>query len=131
RLARNDVVINLQRQGGHFLLPVTLDGRTEASLLIDTGATMTVLRPQVLARAGYGPAQAQTTRRFSTANGLTDGQIFQLDEFSLGGVRLPGLSVVGLELGELQADGLLGMDVLGQFQFQIEQEQNQLRLRKK
>ncbi|MDH5301755.1 MAG: hypothetical protein OEW58_10375, partial [Gammaproteobacteria bacterium] len=42
RLARNDVVINLQRQGGHFLLPVTLDGRTEASLLIDTGATMTV-----------------------------------------------------------------------------------------
>jgi hypothetical protein len=38
------------------------------------------------------------------------------------------LSLVGLELGALQADGLLGMDVLKQFHFVIDQEKQELHL---
>jgi len=121
--------IALQRQGSHFLVSVWLDGRTPALLLIDTGASMTVLRPEVLARAGY--TRSQTVRQFNTANGVAEGQVFTVDELTLGNHHLRQLPLVALDLAGLEADGLLGMDILGQYRFQLDQQANTLSLNKK
>lgn len=126
-----DYAVPLQRKGNHYLVRVWLDDSLEATLLIDTGATMTVFRPEVLAQAGYGSNQVLSLRQFNTANGVAEGQVFQLTNFALGQYHLEELAVVGLDLADLQADGLLGMDVLGRFHFQIDQDENKLLLRKK
>ena len=70
-------------------------------------------------------------RPFRTAGGVTMGTVYTVSEFSLGPYLLSNTQIAVLDFTmKPGVDGLLGMNVLGQFRFQIDQENARLLLSK-
>ncbi len=120
--------IPLERSGDQFLIQATVDDFVEVTLLIDTGASMTILAPGVLRRLGYS-LKGQTVN-FSTANGVVRAPLVSLNSFSLGSQRIAPMRIGALELTRVRGkvDGLLGMDFLSQFEFALDQDAQLLNL---
>jgi clan AA aspartic protease (TIGR02281 family) len=119
--------IPLLRSGSHFLVDARL-GSQQARLLIDTGASLTMLTPDALNRRGVAAQATGKTGLFNTANGRVSAPIYRLDALSVGDWQVSDLDVGVLELGEPGIDGLLGMNFLRHFQFFIDQNEALLRL---
>ncbi len=125
--------VSLEKHGNQYLVQLTLDDQTNVRLLIDTGASVTTLSRSAFTRiSSQINAQELGSRMFSTANGITKGSIVGLDSVSLGEFRLPDtkLAVLDFEMAN-NIDGLLGMNVLGRFKFQIEPTAPQLLLQRR
>ena len=90
-------------------------------LAIDTGATYTMLPPDVLIDIGYHPAAAARSLELSTANGLVVAPLLQLRSLKCLGRSVKGLDVVAHHLpSESPVEGLLGLNFLTHFPpFQI------------
>lgn len=107
-LAREGLPLEYGARGLH--VRATIAGRA-VRLLVDTGASTTVLSPGL---AGSLGSQAERTDvDVRTAGGLVRGELHRVRDLKVGVLHLPELEV--LVLAELPdgADGLLGMDVLG------------------
>lgn len=120
--------VSLRPSGGQFLLDARIDGRRTVTLLLDTGAAMTVIKSTVLSDLGYALGTANS-RRFMTAGGEVIAPVVTLDRFDIGGWSVTGFSVGAfvLDLPE-DAVGLLGTDFLSRYQFVINQETARLEL---
>ena len=126
--ASSVAAIPLLRNGNHFLVDAGVGGGQQARLLIDTGASLTILTPGALKRRGVAAEPTGKTGLFTTANGQVSAPIYRLDSLSVGEWRVSNLEVGVLALEDPRLDGLLGMNFLGKFQFFIDQTQAQLRL---
>jgi len=125
----NPIAIPLIRQGEHFLIDARINDRVAVRLLIDTGASMTVLRDDILLAAGIFKPAKPSLQLFSTANGLVEGAVYRLDNLSIGDQNVANIEVAALGLASLHsADGLLGMNFLKHFKFFIDQNKPELRL---
>ena len=120
--------IALLRSGSHFLVDVRLGGTQQARLLIDTGASLTMLTPDALKGRSAGAHATGRTGTFNTANGRVRAPIYRLDVLSVGNWQVTDLEVGVLDLGDTRIDGLLGMNFLRHFQFFIDQNETVLRL---
>jgi clan AA aspartic protease (TIGR02281 family) len=120
--------IPLVRSASHFLVDVRLGGAEQARLLIDTGASLTMLTPDALQRRGVVAHATGKTGVFNTANGRVRAPIYRLDTLSVGDWEVSNLDVGVLELDDPQFDGLLGMNFLSHFRFFIDQNAALLRL---
>jgi clan AA aspartic protease (TIGR02281 family) len=116
------------RSGSHFLVDVRLGSAQQARLLIDTGASLTMLTPDMLQRRGVVAHATGKTGVFNTANGRVRAPIYRLDSLSVGDWEVSNLDVGVLELDDAQFDGLLGMNFLRHFRFFIDQNAALLRL---
>jgi len=107
--------------GGHFLVEVALDDGRALSLLLDTGATRTVLRPRVVA-AVAGAERLPNRVRVGTANGVVSASRYRLPGLTLGPFRIDAPELVVLDLDGLGSgvDGLLGLDLLSGFDYRID-----------
>jgi clan AA aspartic protease (TIGR02281 family) len=121
--------IPLQRSGHHFIVDATpADGR-DIQLLVDTGASLTILTPEVLEQRGIRYEDTGKTGVFNTANGPVEAPIYTLDSLTVGDWYVNQLDVGVMELGiGSGVDGLLGMNFLNHFQFFIDQNESLLRL---
>jgi clan AA aspartic protease (TIGR02281 family) len=123
------VSVPLVREGNHFVVEGRLNGTLPVRLLIDTGASMTLLKTEILSAAGLSSASASAVRVFTTANGRVQGSVYHVDSFSIGDQEARNMDIAGLDMPGMDAvDGLLGMNYLERFRFYIDQEQQQLRL---
>jgi clan AA aspartic protease (TIGR02281 family) len=123
------VAIPLVREGDHFLIEAWINDALQIRLLIDTGASMTVIRDDILRAAGVSQAATPPLRLFNTANGLVEGAVYRLDNLSVGEQSVANIDVAALELSQLRAaEGLLGMNFLKHFKFFIDQNKPELRL---
>lgn len=120
--------IPLLRGGSHFLVEARLGGTQPARLLIDTGASLTMLTADTLKRRGIGAHAMGKTGTFDTANGRVRAPIYRLDSLSVGDWQVSDLEVGVLDLSDARIDGLLGMNFLRHFQFFIDQDAALLRL---
>ncbi len=118
----------LTQSGNQFIVSVFVDEQREVSLLIDTGASMTTLTPAVLRDLGYDLGGRLVN--FSTASGVIQAPVVKVDSISLGPASIGGVVVGALDFSRPsgQVDGLLGMDVLQNFEFTLDQEQRRLEL---
>ncbi|MDX2487363.1 MAG: retropepsin-like aspartic protease, partial [Gammaproteobacteria bacterium] len=123
------VGIPLHRSGNHFIVDASSARNRSIRLLIDTGASLTMLTADVFEQ---GDIQYKNTGRigvFSTANGLVRAPIYVLDSLSVGDWQVNQLEVgVLASPGDSNIDGLLGMNFLRHFQFFIDQNEALLRL---
>lgn len=120
--------IPLLRSGSHFLVDARLGNAQPVRLLIDTGASLTMLTPDILERRGIGAHATGRTGTFNTANGKVRAPIYRLDALTVGDWQVSNLDVAVLELSDAGIDGLLGMNFLRRFQFFIDQNEASLRL---
>ena len=122
--------IPLIAYGKQFLVNLTINNSIQATLLIDTGASITTIKSSVFsfdqaANKDYQEATMQT------AGGLVTAQLFPDNQIDIGFATIFPTTIASLPLAELSADGLLGMNVLSQFDFDIDAINSELILRPK
>jgi len=109
----------------HIFVPVSItsgDRKVQAMLLLDTGSSITSITEELAARLNIAPG---TTRMASTrlADGKTiDMRLASVDSVAVG-ARIKSPLMIGIipHFGDHEAqDGYLGLDFLGDFQYQID-----------
>lgn len=115
-------------RGRQVFVPVRLahgDAETDAMLLLDTGATTSVITPEVAARLKIG--ETDTVRV-----GVVGGRVLKARKLVLGGMRVGPVNRTGQEVviirqrpGEM-GDGLLGMSFLAGLKYTIDFENQTL-----
>ncbi|MDH5728462.1 MAG: retroviral-like aspartic protease family protein [Gammaproteobacteria bacterium] len=120
--------VPLRKIGEHYLVSLSLDDAHPLNLLIDTGASMSVVRDSdyyELSLAGE-PGQLVTVQ---TANGQTQAQSYRHQQAAIGSASITPFDVLVLPLEpQDHYQGLLGMNFLKHFRFSIDQTQKQLLL---
>lgn len=121
--------IPLLRRGSHFVVEATLNNHTRLNLVIDTGASLTIIKPERLLQIVDGRSGHHPEHLFNTANGVVKAPVLKVDSLAIGEFEVANLQVGGLDLINTSGiDGLLGMNFLKHFRFFIDQENNVLRL---
>jgi len=129
-----DIKIKLIRVGNSFLVDVLFNG-TKVRLLLDTGASITSLTPQTITRLRL--TSTRDVIKLSTANGVTNAEIYLAKKVTLGKITINRLNVAEINLGNSkQFQGLLGTDLLNEiggknYSYLIDNESNTLIFRKK
>jgi len=129
-MVADDVTLPLTRYGNQFLVSVTIEGYP-ARLLLDTGASLTGVSAQYVRQY---PTIVKTTKpiRLNTANGSIESYLFTVNQLSLGDAQFNQHIIAQLPLDAgIEFDGLLGVDVLGRFDFVIDQNKAELKLVKR
>ena len=104
--------VMLEKQpGGHFEARATVDG-APVRVIVDTGATATVLTANDARAAGLDPASLAFNVPVSTANGITMAARAVAGEVAVGAIVRRNLPVLVAEAGALERS-LLGMNFLG------------------
>jgi len=125
----NTSAVSLRRSGDQFMVEASLNNSIEVTLLLDTGASLSIISYETLARLGISPDQAEKVGWFSTANGVVQAPIVSLAGFTVGGHIAENIEVGVMDVSESGAiDGLLGMNFLKLFKFYIDQGENKLHL---
>ncbi|MGW8311216.1 MAG: aspartyl protease family protein [Thiogranum sp.] len=120
--------IPLLRRGNHFLVEAGVGGTQSARLLIDTGASLTMLSERLLDSLEAGARPTGRTALFDTANGRVRAPIYRLETLTVGDWQIGDIEVGMLDLNDPGVDGLLGMNFLRHFRFYIDQSEAVLRL---
>ena len=125
-----DSHVALQKHGNQFVIPLGLTEDSSLNLLIDTGASMTTIsRDRFDQLSRHDNFTEVGHRMFRTANGLTKGTVYNAEHMRFGSYTLHSMQIAVLEFnmgGDIA--GLLGMNILGRFRFQMDQEKSELLL---
>jgi len=121
--------VSLQALGNQFLVDALLNNSQDAVLLLDTGASLSIISTELLAVLAIANQPMDRMAWFSTAGGRIKAPIIQLDRLALDGVVVENIEVgvIG-EFDNNQFDGLLGMNFLRHFDFFIDQNEHKLQL---
>lgn len=122
--------IPLRRHGNHYVIKASLNEASEVVLMIDTGASITSLSQRSFDALSQHSRFSNTgTRLFNTVNGVARGTVYNTEQFGLGKQVLSDVKLAVLDFEQSPGiDGLLGMNVLQYFRFEIDQDQQVLRL---
>ena len=120
-------VIPLVRYGNQYLVNTHIEGYP-ARLLLDTGASLSGLSTHYTAKY---PTLLKATKpiRLNTAGGARDSVLFTVNQVSIGKVVFNQHILAQLPMDDsIEFDGLLGVDILGRFDFVIDQNAATLKL---
>lgn len=111
------------------ITPVQGDREYSGSLLLDTGASLTVLTHQFFKQiAKPGEVRFVSNALMNTAGGQVEAPVYNIARFRVGEYELGDFDVVVMDYPAGQSQGLLGMNFLGRFDFEIDQENEWLTL---
>lgn len=118
----------METRGRQHLVMVEFNGRA-LRMLVDTGASITLLTEAAARRAGLSPAPTTRGVRMQTASGSIEAALVET-HIDLGGMAIGqrDVAVHDFSVGR-DVDGLLGMDILGTYEFRLDHEQAALLLR--
>jgi len=116
----NQDAIVSRKAGSHLVVQAVLDGRVPATLMVDTGASLTTISPRVAAQLTPVPG--------SESDGLTsmaDGRrvkvrMFRVASLEVGRSKEEMVAVAVLPSPGNGVDGLLGMSFLEHFAVQVD-----------
>lgn len=91
---------------------------TDARLVVDTGSSATTLNPKVVRRIGYSRRDAYKEATVTTAVGEERGYWIHVAELDVLGIATPDFPITVFPLGR-DIDGLVGMNFLRNFNFEI------------
>lgn len=117
--------IPMERSGENFLVPVSINGNPPIQLLLDTGASITLIqrRESAINDEHYQRITLQT------ANGRIQVPLMEASEVTIGGYRLFSIKMgIVFKPVSAHAKGLLGMNILKHFNFFIDQKTPALKL---
>lgn len=130
----NEIAVG--RTGNHLFANAVLNGKVNAKLLIDTGASFVVLSSVVAKALNIDISSVKDGKmdvKLTLADGReVSGKIFKLDTISIGKVKVSDVqaAVIFQENTFQGFDGLLGMSFLKLFKFEINLEKSKLILKK-
>lgn len=121
--------VRLNKFGGGYSTYARLNNRVGMMLLVDTGASISVITPKAFSRLADG-AEFVSVRDINTAGGMVEAEIYRINMVRVGdqGVENLEFAVLDFKPGG-NISGLLGMNFLENFQFEIDAQKNLLYLR--
>ena len=125
--ARYQTRVALQRIGDQYRLEAKALNQ-KATMILDTGASTTAISSRLFARLGR-MRNLTFIGNFNvrTASGTIEAPLVQIPRFYFAGYEFNDVSAIVLPEGALpDSDGLLGMNVLGQFDFEIMPQSSEL-----
>ncbi|BCE02064.1 retropepsin-like aspartic protease family protein [Marinicellulosiphila megalodicopiae] len=129
--------INLEKVGSHYLVDAVFSDNgitpdvVDVKLLIDTGASYTVIDQQVFDDYFLYVDKKRTSMvTANTANGQVEAQMYEVFEIKIGDYSVNNIQFIVLDLPDdgSSAQGLLGMNFLEYFKFNIDQSNSVLTL---
>ena len=126
--------IKMELFGGGLYVPVRIWSKAEnkyrrMSLTLDTGASVTTLSPEIFYALGYEPS-AKPKMKLTTASDVTYVSHYTLDAIKLGDIELSNVEAYGLKFPEESFSmGVIGLNVLRQFDMELLFSQNVVRLK--
>jgi hypothetical protein len=126
-LAAPDTVLPLEAARGVWVARASFGDSRSARLLVDTGASVTVISPQLAAALGVS-AHEPTPIELETLTGRAAGPATVVPSLTLGGLELRHVPVVIYDPG-FGVDGILGNTVLGRFTVTLDADRRVLHLR--
>ena len=117
----------LRQLGDHYIVRGILNN-TQVELMIDTGASTTVLTESAFNRIANDTDSSFIGQyRINTAGGQVIAPVYKMNRLNIAGYEVTDLAVVVLGMEDFtQAEGLLGMNFLREFDFRIDQNSAQL-----
>ena len=117
------IAIPVKRVDPHkFLVVATINDSIEAELLIDTGASLSILRQNFIDEVEL-PIKDEEPLTLTTVSDVVEARTVKLDSFGINEIKFADMSVGVTEMpDDFTPDGLLGMDFLSKFEFNLDQE---------
>lgn len=112
-----------RREGGIPVIDVTFNGRQRFEMLVDTGASGTVITPQMARALGVA---SEGMAAFNTAGGVVQSPVGRVKSMAAGGVMVENVPV---SINEFLPMGLLGQDFFGSYDVIIKQNAIEFRSR--
>jgi len=94
-------------------------GSAFARLVLDTGAVMTTLTPELAVTIGYTARDGIRRTRVHTAIGSEEGFLLSVAKLTALGVVASNVLVHVFDLGHDDIDGLVGLNFLNQLNYEI------------
>lgn len=110
--------IFLQKKGTHFFVHAMINNTTKVKLLIDTGASLTLIDTKILASLDINDFE---NINLNTANGTVLAKLTKVDNFAIDNFDFDNFEISISSLNS-DFDGLLGMNYLKNFDFYIDQD---------
>jgi len=117
--------IPLKREGVHFSVAVTINEMYNLQLLLDTGATYTLIDSN---RVSELPLIKEDII-LQTAAGNISANLAKAESFKLDSIVLKDMKVTIAPFDHQSTDGLLGMNFFKRYKFLIDQEEGMLYLK--
>ena len=129
----SDMTIPLEKIGGSFVVQVNLNKERTAHLIVDTGASMTVLSTNIAIDLGLLGTTDNELLTVNTAGGSVQVNMNYLSSLTVGNAQAHNVAVAIHDLPDIpeQIEGLLGMSFLKHFLITLDAEHSRLILRPK
>ncbi len=123
-----DIVVPMRQNGNQFFVKTILNGRLEANLLLDTGASVIVVSEEIAKSLGFSRLDNMPQIQADTAGGKIWTPLIFLDTAEVAGAKAFAIeAVIDSKLGKI--DGLLGMEFFEQFKMTLDRKKSRLILR--
>lgn len=130
--APSKVSIPIEKNGAIVVVEATLNGKTPAKLVVDTGASFTMISTAMAKEVGINLDGTRRTLPFHTANGVIQAPLADLESIAVGGMEVKNLTAaIHDALPNTTVSGLLGLNFLSNFRIDIDTEKGILLLEKK
>jgi clan AA aspartic protease (TIGR02281 family) len=124
--------IPFEKHGQVVVVEVMLNKSVPAKLVVDTGATYTIISAATAKELSIDPERASRTMPFQTANGMIQAPLANLESVIVGGMEVKNLTTaIHDAVPSAQVAGLLGLNFLSNFRLDIDTEKGILHLEKK
>ncbi|MBI5242971.1 MAG: clan AA aspartic protease [Elusimicrobia bacterium] len=119
-----------RRRGPHVVVEALLDGRVKALLLVDTGASLSVISQRLADKLKPSPQSLRGNVEVTVADGRkVTAQALVLESVAIGRMSAARVNAAVMPDFDDDADGLLGMSFLERFDVQVDPKRNRLTLR--
>jgi clan AA aspartic protease (TIGR02281 family) len=127
-VVRDEVSIPLFRSGGAWLADVTVNDERRARFLIDTGASISVVSPELARTLRIERDPGLAPIRLHTLAGVITAPIATIPSLSVGGLEASAVKAVIYDIGP-GVDGILGNSFLDRYQVTVDAAGGRLLLR--
>ena len=131
-LAQGKHRVRLKKVGNSLFADVTLNRKTHAQFLVDTGASNVMLSQMTAKKLGINPQRGQPVNAKIAGGRIVPARLVTLREIRVGNARVSNIQAIVL-LQETGGgyDGLLGMSFLNHFIFQVDTQKGELILQRR
>jgi clan AA aspartic protease (TIGR02281 family) len=131
-MAPTKASIPFEKHGSVVIVSATLNGKTAVKLVLDTGASFTMISSATAKQLDIDATQNTRTMPFQTANGMIQAPLVNLESIAVAGLELKNLTAaVHDAIPDTSVAGLLGLNFLTNFRMDIDSEKGIVHLEKK
>jgi clan AA aspartic protease (TIGR02281 family) len=124
--------VPFEKQGQVVIVEATLNKKTAAKFIVDTGASYTMISSATAKELSIDAGQNNQTVPFQTANGLIQAPLISLQSITVGGMEINNLTAAVHDVvPDGKVSGLLGLNFLSNFRMDIDTQNGLLHLEKK